>query len=96
MDCCTIFGLTCDHTILLTHLNEELGIYGLALEWFKSYLAKRGQRVSIDGSLSERFSLQCVSHRKFTRFAIFFVYLSTVSSRNKPQQLLQRDSTSPC
>lgn len=38
---------------------EELGICGLALEWFRSYLAKRGQRVSIDGSLSERFSLEC-------------------------------------
>ena len=29
------------------------------MEWFRSYLAKRGQRVSIDGSLSERFSLEC-------------------------------------
>ena len=47
-----------NHNILLTRLNEELGICGLALEWFRLYLAKRGQRVSIDGSLSERFSLQ--------------------------------------
>ena len=53
--------VTVNHNICLTHLNEELGICGLALEWFKSYLAKRGQRVSvsIDGSLSERFSLEC-------------------------------------
>ena len=29
------------------------------MEWFRSYLAKRGQRVSIDGSLSEHFSLEC-------------------------------------
>ena len=50
---------TVNHNILLTRLNEELGICGLALEWFRSYLAKRGQRVSIDGSLSERFSLEC-------------------------------------
>ena len=50
---------TVNHNILLTRLNEELGICGLALEWFKSYLDKRGQRVSIDGSLSERFSLEC-------------------------------------
>ena len=34
-------------------------------------------------------------HRKFTRFEIFLVYLSTVSSQNKLQQLLRRDSTSP-
>ena len=50
---------TVNHNILLTRLNEELGICGLALEWFRSYLAKKGQRVSIDGSLSERFSLEC-------------------------------------
>ena len=43
---------TVNHNILLTRLNEELGICGLALEWFRSYLAKIGQRVSIDGSLS--------------------------------------------
>lgn len=48
-----------NHNILLTRLNEELGICGLTLEWFRLYLAKRGQRVSIDGSLSERFSLEC-------------------------------------
>ena len=50
---------TVNHKILLTRLNKELGICGSALEWFKSYLAKRGQRVYIDGSLSERFSLKC-------------------------------------
>ena len=51
--------VTVNHNILLTRLNEELGICRLALEWFRSYRAKRGQRVSIDGSLSERFSLEC-------------------------------------
>ena len=50
---------TVNHNILLTHLNEELGICGVALEWFKSYLANRGQRITIDRSLSERFSLEC-------------------------------------
>ena len=37
--------------VLLTCLNKEFGICGVALEWFKSYLANRGQRVSINGSL---------------------------------------------
>ena len=50
---------TVNHNILLTRLNEELGICGVALKWFKSYLANRGQRITIDGSLSERFSLEC-------------------------------------
>jgi len=50
---------TVNHSILLTRLNEELGICGVASEWFKSYLANRGQQVSVDGSLSEHFSLDC-------------------------------------
>ena len=58
LDLCAAFD-TVNHKIFLTRLNEELGICGSALEWFKSYLAKRGQRVYMDGSLSERFSLEC-------------------------------------
>ena len=50
---------TVNHNILLKRVNEELGICGVALEWFKSYLVNRGQRVSVMGSLSERFSLDC-------------------------------------
>ena len=50
---------TVNHSILLKRLNEELGICWVALEWFKSYLVNRGQWVSVMGSLSERFSLDC-------------------------------------
>ena len=39
---------TVNHNIPLTRLNEELGICGLALEWFRSYLAKRGQQRTLD------------------------------------------------
>ena len=54
---------TVNHNILLTRLNEEFGISGVAEEWFKSYLANRDQRVSINGLLSaERFSLDCGVH----------------------------------
>ena len=58
LDLTTIFD-TVNLNILLTRLNEEIGTSGVALEWFKSYLANRGQRVSINGSLSECFSLDC-------------------------------------
>ena len=68
---------TVNHNILLTRLNEELGISGLALEWFRSYLAKRGQRVSIDGSLSERFSLECgVPQGSCLSPSLFLIYAS--------------------
>ena len=42
LDLSTAFD-TVNHNILLTRLNKELGIRGVALEWFKLYLAKRGQ-----------------------------------------------------
>ena len=50
---------TVNYNILLTRLNEEFGIGGVSLVSFKSYLADRGQQVSIKGPLSERFSLDC-------------------------------------
>ena len=68
---------TVNHNILLTRLNEELGICGVALEWFKSYLANRGQRITIDGSLSERFSLECgVPQGSCLGSPLFIIYAS--------------------
>ncbi len=43
---------TCSHKILLKKL-QHLGIKGMALKWFTSYLANRQQWVDIDGDLSE-------------------------------------------
>ena len=44
---------TVDHTILLTFLEEYVGLDGPALDIFKSYLSDRTQCVSINGVLSE-------------------------------------------
>ena len=72
---------TVNHKVLLTRLNEELGICGSALEWFKSYLAKSGQRVYIDGSLSEHFSLECgVPQRSCLGPLLFLCYASKLFS----------------
>jgi len=43
----------CSHDILLMKLSK-MGITGIALEWFKSYLADRSQLVDINGNLSRR------------------------------------------
>ena len=43
---------TIDHATLIERLHEHFGISGAVLQWFKSYISNRQQRVHIDGSLS--------------------------------------------
>ena len=43
---------TIDHATLLERRHGHFGISGTVLEWFKSYISNRQQRVHIDGSLS--------------------------------------------
>ena len=43
---------TVDHSVLLRRLQTSFGISGAPLDWFKSYLSARRQRVSIPGALS--------------------------------------------
>ena len=57
LSCCVFLDFakafdTVDHTILIKKL-DYYGIRGTALEWFKSYLSDRTQRVSINGELSK-------------------------------------------
>ena len=48
---------TVDHEVLLRRLQRTFGIADTALQWFRSYLAGRLQRVLLNGSFSEEFSL---------------------------------------
>jgi hypothetical protein len=50
---------TVDHEILLKRLEDRLGISGSVLEWFRSYLTGRVQRVCVQGSSSSVHSLEC-------------------------------------
>ena len=43
---------TIDHPTLLERLHGHFGISGAVLQWFKSYISNRQQRVHIDWSLS--------------------------------------------
>ena len=48
---------TLDHSTLLNRLSSDVGINGTALNWFKSYLSARTQRVIIDSVLSDPVDL---------------------------------------
>ena len=48
---------TVDQEKLLKILDEELGIRGIALEWFRSFLCGRTQKVKIGDSYSEEMAL---------------------------------------
>ena len=50
---------TVDHGILLQRLRSLLGLGGKALSWFQSYLEGRAQRISVNGTLSNTFALEC-------------------------------------
>ena len=43
---------TIDHSTILERLHGHFGIFGTVVQWFKSYISNRQQRVHIDGSLS--------------------------------------------
>ena len=49
---------TIDHQLLLKRLQSELGLSGVTLQWFQSYLSGRQQRVLIRGNFSENQELQ--------------------------------------
>ena len=49
---------TVDQEKLLTILKEELGIDGIALNWFRSFLTGRTQRVKINDSYSDVVNLE--------------------------------------
>ena len=52
IDLSAVFDLV-NHSILLERLDTYYGISGTALEWFRSYLSGRTQRVFINGVYSK-------------------------------------------
>ena len=58
----TLFDLsaafdTIDHTFLLRRIGDWFGVSGKALDWFKSYLTDRSQRIKLGNCLSSRSDL---------------------------------------
>ena len=50
---------TIDHVHLLKLLQDEYGVRGTALAWFRTYMEDRTYRVQIDSTTSELIPLQC-------------------------------------
>ena len=44
---------TVDHQVLLKILHDDIGVRGIALKWFHSFLTGRSQRVQVGTSRSE-------------------------------------------
>ena len=58
LDLSAVFD-TIDHDMLLHRLHPVFGIRGIALFWFRFYLKKRFQIVSIQGTHSYQIELCC-------------------------------------
>ena len=50
---------TVNYEVLLKRLHTDVGIRGKALDWFKSYLNGRSQRIAVQGTMSRQFDLEC-------------------------------------
>ena len=71
---------TIDHATLLERLHGHFGISGAVLQWFKSYISNRQQRVHIDGSLSGPQDLHFgVPQRSVLGHFLFCLYTTSIS-----------------
>ena len=87
---------TIDHTILLGRLNEWFGVTGKALDWLKSYLTGRCQRLKLGDCLSSKsyltFGVPQGSVLGPLLFALYTTPLSSlISGRSIPHYLYADD-----
>ena len=67
---------TIDHSILLSRMESVLGVKGSALQWFKSYLLGRKQRIKITDDFSENLEiLWSVPQGSVLGALLFLIYI---------------------
>ena len=72
---------TIDHTILLRRLDDWFGVTGRALDWFKSYLSGRCQRIKLGDCLSSQDDLTFEVPRGSVSGPLLFTLYTTALSR---------------
>ena len=88
---------TIDHDILLHRLQHVFGIQGTVLSWFRSYLTKRFQIVSTQGTHSDQIELCCgVPQGSVLGPILFILYtqpLTSVILKHPVSHMLYADDT---
>ena len=71
---------TIDHDILLSRLQSSFGLHGTVLNWFRSYLGGRSQKIVANGFYSSATSLACgVPQGSVLGPVLFALYVRPVS-----------------
>ena len=84
----------CSHSILLKKL-KKLGVEGVALDWFTSYLSNRKQRVDINGHLSSEKSINIsVLQGSILGPTLFLCYINDLFTVTNLATFLFADDTS--
>ena len=88
---------TVNHDILLERLDKDIGMRGVTLGWFRSYLSNRCQQVCIDGFRSNlRYFNGGIPQRFCLGPLLFVIYTSTlfkVIERHLPEAHCYADDT---